>query len=134
MPFTSRNDLLVRTRDGRNVTLQEPLEFVTAAGVRYRVPAGATSDGLSTPREVWFSIPPFGTAWLAGVLHDAAYRDALERQQGAEWVKAGLSKTDSDALLLEGMQTLGVDTLEMQTIYRAVCISGGKAFREDRAK
>jgi hypothetical protein len=32
------------------------------------------------------------------------------------------------------MQTLGVDTLEMQTIYRAVCISGGKAFREDRAK
>ena len=134
MPFASRNDLLVRTSDGRNVVLQETLEFVTVAGIRYRVPAGATSDGLSTPREVWFSIPPFGPAWLAGVLHDAAYRDVLEALREGAWVKAGLDKGRTDALLLEAMQALGVGTLEMQTIYRAVCIAGGRAFGEDRAK
>ena len=84
MPFRSRNDVLNRTSDGRNVVLQENLEFVSAGYSggddfeRFRAPIGATSDGISTPKELWLKFPPFGPWWLGGVIHDSAYRGTLQ--------------------------------------------------------
>ena len=131
-PFASRNDILVRTADGWHVTLQEPLEFVTAAGLRYRAPAGTTSDGASTPSALWPRIPPFGSYWLAAVLHDAAYRDQLERWTGGVWVLANLTRDDADALLDEAMRSLDVPADLRIAIYEGVHFGGGAAFALDR--
>ena len=133
MPFKSRADLLVRTSDGRNVILQEPLEFVRGSDmVIFRAPAGSASDGISTPSEIWLHFPPFGTWWRAGIIHDAAYRDTLEVFQDGQWVKAHLSKDDSDQLFLEAMASLGVGEMDRNTIYQGVHLAGARAFHDDR--
>lgn len=132
--FASRNDLLVRTSDGRNVVLQEPLEYVCDCGSRVRAPIGATSDGASTPRALWQLVPPFGEYWLAAVLHDAAYRGTLEVQQAdGSWAPADFTQAEADDLIGQAMASLGVNEEERSAIYRALKEFGGKAFREDRA-
>lgn len=132
MPFHSRNDLLVRTKDGRNVVLQEPLEFYSETGQLYRAPTGTTSDGASTPPALWPTIPPFGSYWLAAILHDAAYRGVLEVKRGDDWVVAMLSKDSADSLLLEAMLSLGVSEVERLAIYGGVHFGGSTAFNKDR--
>lgn len=132
--FHSRGDVLVRTRDGRNVTVMEPIEVVTDTGARYRVPVGAMSDGASTPNEVWTALPPFGEYWAAAVIHDAAYRGTLERQlANGDWMPAWLTKDQCDTLFLDAMGALGVDQLKKETLYEGVHLAGWRAFKEDRA-
>ena len=83
MPFISRNDVLTRTSDGRNIVLKEPLEFAsneTERLERFRAPMGTSSDGASTPSVIWIKFSPFGPWWLGSIIHDAAYRGTLERR------------------------------------------------------
>jgi hypothetical protein len=132
--FHSRNDVLVRSSDGRNFVLQEPLEVVRDDGARFRVPAGATSDGASTPSEMWAILPPFGPWWLAAIVHDAAYRGTLERQMANDtWMVAMLPKEQCDLLFLDCMSALGVEQGKKEALYEGVRLGGWKAFREDRA-
>jgi hypothetical protein len=132
--FKSRNDVLVRSRDGRNFVVQEDIDLVTDTGTHYRVPIGAESDGASTPPELWAEIPPFGAYWLAALVHDSAYRNTLLRQmENGFWVPAMLNKDDSDTLLLDCMAALGVEQVRKEAIYEGVHFFGWKAFRDDRA-
>ena len=59
MPFRSKS-ISVRTSDGRNILLLEPLIYDTDAGATITIPAGACSDGTSTPRAMWGMIPSSG--------------------------------------------------------------------------
>ena len=122
----------VSTVDGRNFTLLADAFYVAKDGTRYCLPAGSTSDGASTPSEIWPMIPPFGLYWPAAFLHDASYRNALLVWNGNGWVKAALPKEKCDALLLEAMETLGVGFVERQTIYEGVVVGGGSSFATDR--
>ncbi len=124
----------VATTDGRNFTLLADAYYVGTDGTRYCVPAGATSDGASTPREVWPLLPPFGLYWPAAYLHDAAYRNTLRVWNGSAWVAAALPKAKCDALLLEAMEALGVGAVERETIYEGVAMGGAAAFDRDRAQ
>jgi hypothetical protein len=119
MPFAKRT-LKVETGDGRFFDLLEPLVYTTNSGEVITVPIGCTTDGASTPREIWNIIPPFGTYWLAAVLHDYLYR-ITER-----------SKAECDHLLLEAMISLGVDEALRNAIYEGVHIGGTVSFDEDR--
>ncbi len=131
--FHSRNDVLVRTSDGRNFVIQEPIEVVSEDGARYRVPAGATTDGASTPAELWITLPPFGRYWLAALVHDSAYRGTLERQRtDGSWALAKLNKDQCDTLFLDCMSALGVPIAQKELLYEGVSKLGYKAFREDR--
>jgi len=67
----------VSSVDGRNFVLLADAFYTSADGARYCLPAGAASDGASTPPEVWPLMPPFGKYWPAAYLHDAAYRNTL---------------------------------------------------------
>ena len=122
----------VSTMDGRNFTLLADVYYLAADGTRYCLPAGAMSDGASTPREIWTLIPPFGPYWPAAFLHDAAYRNTLLVWNGAAWVKAALARGQCDALLLEALAALGVGALERQAIYDGVVLGGASAFNSDR--
>lgn len=131
--FTTQNEILVRTRDGRNVTLMEDVELRSDTGAVYRVPIGSESDGASTPPEIWVKLPPFGDYWLAGVVHDAAYRGTLQRQlENGYWAPAMLNKDQADLLLLDCMSALGVAQGTKEAIYDGVRLFGWKAFSEDR--
>lgn len=132
--FKSRNDVLLRTRDGCHFVLQEDVDLVTDSGAHYRVPIGAETDGASTPCELWPTLPPFGPYFLAAIVHDAAYRGTLQRQmENGFWAPAMLSKSDADALFLDCMTALGVEQLTKEALYEGVHLAGWKAFNEDRA-
>lgn len=117
----STDSLKVQTSDGRNFILLEPFSYVTSAGVTINVPVGATSDGASTPPELWPTIPPFGKYWMAAFLHDYLYRCTQ------------LPKTECDSIFKDAMLSLGVTVLEAITIYEGVNVFGTSSFDSDRA-
>lgn len=119
MPFKN-TDIAVRTSDGHNFVLLEELVYVTEAGETITAPVGATTDGCSTPKEIWNMIPPFGQYWMGAVLHDYLYR------------MSGKPKDQCDLIFLEAMQSLGVDLLLRETIYEGVHLGGEWSFNDDR--
>jgi hypothetical protein len=100
--------------------LLDSFSYTSKTGMVITVPVGATSDGASTPREIWAFIPPFGTYWMAAFLHDYLYRST------------DIAKDVCDSLLEEAMEDLCVDIVERQTIYEGVAIGGQSSFDEDR--
>ncbi len=138
----------VSSVDGRNFVLLADVFYTSAEGARYCLPAGAASDGASTPPEVWPLMPPFGKYWPAAYLHDAAYRNTLLVWNGfplapgqagrpdlpsGGWVRAALPKAKCDALLLEAMASLGVAGGERRMLYEGVLLGGTSSFDQDRA-
>lgn len=125
---------MVRTSDGRNVVLQEPIDLADDHRAFYRVPEGSESDGASIPQELWSAgLAPFGDYWLAAIVHDSAYRGTLLRQlDTGEWAPAMLSKEACDTLLLDCMGALHVSQVTKEAIYEGVRFGGWRAFREDR--
>ncbi len=119
MPFTS-DFVNVRTRDGHNVILLDPLVYVTKAGEEITVPRGAQSDGASTPAVLWSSIPPFGEHWKPALLHDFLYRNTKR------------PKDECDRIFLDAMCECGVPGTECLAIYEGVRLCGLPAFDEDR--
>jgi hypothetical protein len=131
--FHSRNDVLLRTRDGRNCEIAERIVLMTGTGEVYSVPPGALTDGPSTPPIVWQRLPPFGIYWLAAVVHDAAYRNTLERQTvDGLWLPANLNKDQCDTLFLDCMTALGVPQGIKEELYEGVHLFGWRSFRDDR--
>ena len=119
----------VSTADGRNFVLLEAVTYVTANGAAYVMPVGATSDGASTPPEIWVNFPPFGTYWPAAFLHDCAYRATLLTADGKP---AMLAKADCDNLLKEAMRFCGTHSFTLNAIYEGVAIGGQSSFDSDR--
>lgn len=80
-----------------------------------RVPRGFVTDFASVPRGLWNLFPPQGKYSAAAVVHDYLYRRTI-------W-----DRSICDAVLLEAMQSLGVNWLSRHLIYRAVRVFGGGA-------
>lgn len=121
MPF-DKSKLKTASEDGLNVVLAEPLTYTALNGERITVPAGADSDGASTPRFLWRVFPPFGNYWRAALLHDYLYRHTDR------------PKAECDRLFLEAMRACSVPRMKAETIYLGVKWFGGPAFRNCRSK
>ena len=121
MPFL-QDSLLVHTKDGHNFTLADPLRYQTKAGTIITAPVGTQTDGASTPNIMWALLPPFGKYWLAAVLHDYLYRCTY------------LPQDYCVGILLEAMQSLGVDEMVCREIYDGVRLGGWKSIEKDRAE
>jgi len=128
--------LRVSSSDGHNFVLLEPLVYVCNDGRCLRAITGTTTDGASTPQEIWNIIPPFGVGWFSYIMHDAAYRDTLEIlvEPGLTWEKITMTEDQSNQLLLEAMESQGVNLVTREIIYRAVCDFGKSSFDSDRNK
>jgi hypothetical protein len=125
----------VKTSDGLDDVLLEPLVYVRASGDVVRAPAGGTTDGLSVPRCLQSIIPATGGDWMSAVLHDSAYRDQLEirvNNRNSIYVKASYTQKQCDQLILEAMGAQGVSWIMRHIIYWALRLFGHVAFREDR--
>jgi hypothetical protein len=121
--------------DGRNFVLSDYLYYTTSCGTEYRGIVGATTDGASTPREIWNVYPPFGKYWLAAILHDFAYRGMLEEKMDSGlWVRVQLPFNECNDLLMDAMKQLGIDILTRNIIYNAVKVAGQDAFLNDLAQ
>ena len=116
----STDSLTVSTADGLNFVLVEPFSFTRADGTIITVPAGTTSDGASTPRILWPTLPPGGKYWRAAFLHDYLYRDT------------GWPKVFCDNTFLEAMEDSGVNEVEAHTLYETVSHLGAISYLEDR--
>ena len=112
----------VETDDGRSFTLIQAYNYLCRSGELITIPVGTTSDGASTPVGLWLTIPPFGKYWKAAVLHDYLYR------------YTNRPKAECDLLLLEAMESLGVNEIEAHAIYEGVNLAGQISFDEDRKK
>jgi len=118
--------------DGRNFTLCEPVIYCAKNNETFRAAVGGSTDGLSTPKQIWSLIPPFGSYWPAGIIHDAGYRNSLEkRQPDGTWSKIALAKDECDEIFLEAMESLGVELLLREAIYEGVHLGGAWAFDDD---
>jgi len=124
----------VMTYDGRHFTFVHPITYVANDGRVFVIPQGATTDGASTPRDMWPFLPPFGEYWLATVLHDCSYQNTLQivNEQGTAQAPANLPQDECDNLLKEAMESLGVAQLTVDTIYEGVHKFGWLAYRQDR--
>lgn len=113
---------LIRTdsRDGHHFIVVEPFSYTTRAGQMIIIPAGTQTDGASTPHALWPTLPPFGKYWKAAILHDHLYRNEQRPRE------------ECDRLLLEAMESLGVDQVTGRIIYGGVVAGGQSSFDEDR--
>lgn len=114
--------LKVSSSDGHNFTLLESFSFTRPNGDVITVPVGSTSDGASTPRELWLTLPPFGDYWPAAYLHDWLYRESI------------LDKDTCDIILAEAMEACGTEWIVRNTIYEGVRLGGWSSFTNDRSK
>ncbi len=92
----------------------EPAELLPV-----NVPVGFLTDFASIPRVFWSLLPPDGTYTYAAVLHDFLYWDQTQ------------AKASADKILLAAMQEFKVPAATANTIYEAVKIAGGSAWREN---
>lgn len=131
--FQNTIALAVRTPNGHDVVLLEDLVYHCKQGHTYRVPAGSTSDGISTPPVLWLSLPPFGNWWYPGILHDAFYRNTLEIQDvDGGWHKCDITKDYADWLFKEAMLLNDVSESDAEIIFQGVAQFGRHAFKVDR--
>lgn len=116
MPF-DRDEVIVESADGREFILLHALCFYRPNRECITVPAGATTDGASTPHLMWRLLPPFGDYWMAALLHDWLYRHGDK------------PRAEADRIFLEAMTDLGVSWFKRTAIYLGVRIGGRRAYR-----
>lgn len=135
-PGFQNKTLDVRTRDGLDDVLLEPLVFVFKDGRIVRAPIGGTTDGLSVPRCLQNIIPATGGDWFSGVLHDSGYRRQLQTWDIdlQDFKPAYYDQKRCDDMILEAMESQGVNEAERDTIYGMLRMFGHKAFSDDAVK
>lgn len=119
----------VRTRDGLDDVLLEPLVFIRANGDVIRAPVGGTTNGFSVPRCLQNVVPPTGGDWFSSILHDSAYQKELQVCVENKWIPAGYSKKQADSLILEAMTAQGTNRVIRQVVYWAVRLFGRGNFK-----
>ena len=91
-------------KDGVTVKLLEPIYF-TLEGKQYEIPVGFETDFASTPRALWFWIPPWGLYNKAAVIHDYINRNRLA------------SFSVSDSMFLDTMVESGVGEIKRNVMW-----------------
>ena len=86
------------------------------------VPIGTYTDFASIPRSLWAVFPRWGKYGNAAVIHDWMYWDQSR------------SRKEADDIFLEGMEVLEVPAWKRKTIYRAVRMFGGFAWRSNKRR
>ena len=109
---------------------QRDLTCHSAIAGRFVIPDGFLTDGASVPRPVWALLD----ASDPDLLYPAFAHDYLYTLQGDLYTKT-LTRKQCDAVLAEQMEAVGAPAWKVATVYRALRIGGGFAWkRDDSAK
>lgn len=111
------NNPAIRFIEGSTFELIEPLEvryeINNGGSLTFTVPAGYKTDFASTPRLIWWMIPPNGEHGRAAILHDYLYAH-----------EDTCSRFLADALFREIMARLKVPLCKRVAMYYAVRVFG----------
>lgn len=102
--------------DGRRWRVLKDFYFYGKSRV-VKVPAGTVCDFASTPRWIWWLLPPWGKYGRAAIAHDHDYQEQ------------GVTKEVADATFYEGMRSSGVGRVRAKVIFWSVALFGGRAWR-----
>jgi hypothetical protein len=108
--------------DGEDWLVYEAFSYSWDSGkdiVTITVPAGFKTDFASIPRFFWRVLPPTGKYGKAAVIHDAIYRTP----------SAAFTRAEADTIFRDAMKDLGVSWLTRTTMFRAVRLFGGRAYK-----
>jgi hypothetical protein len=100
--------------------LQDGKWWVLLEDVQYNgfvVPKGFTTDFASTPRFLWWLLPPYGRYAAAAIVHDFLYHRGV------------MTRTTADRVFLEAMGSLGVLLGVRYAMWAAVRAFGWMAWR-----
>ncbi len=118
-------------QDGCWWVLAEPLDY-KVNGDSITVPAGFTTDFASTPRFLWWLLPPHGRYSAAAIVHDRLYHVgglALHPTR-TSYVKV-YSRAEADRVFLEAMESLGVLLGVRYAMWAAVRLFGWRAWSKN---
>ena len=106
------------------------LTCCSAIAGRFVIPDGFLTDGASVPRPVWALLDNSDP----DILYPAFAHDFLYSMRG-EMPGRVLTRQQCDAVLAEQMEVVGAPRWKIATVYRALRIAGGPAWKhDDRAK
>jgi hypothetical protein len=100
--------------------LENEFRYISSKGT-ITVPKDFITDGASIPMIFWAILSPFGDYFAAAVVHDYLYSALYD---------AGFTRRESDLIFKEAMWNLGIPWYRRETIYRAVQMFGGYAYRK----
>jgi len=103
--------------------LQDGKWWVLLEDVQYNgftVPKGFTTDFASTPRFLWWLLPPYGRYAAAAIVHDWLYHECHTFCKGDRW--------KADRVFLEAMGSLGVLLGVRYAMWAAVRMFGWAAW------
>lgn len=115
-------ELNLRWVGPRHGVFVEPFAYVSPTHGRFEIEAGFDTDFASIPRGLWNILPPDGPYAPAAFIHDWLY-----------WYQT-TSREVADAILLEGMEQLGIGWLTRRTIHSAVRLGGAGPWEDNRRK
>ena len=101
--------------DGKRWRIVEDFHFHGKGGT-ITVPAGFLCDFASTPRWIWWLLPPWGRYGRAAIIHDRLYSTGE------------VTKEAADAIFLDGMRACGVGRMRSRVMWLAVALFGKKAW------
>ena len=124
--------------DGSTWKITAPFEYHIGAADGHDVvtiPTGFVTDFASVPRVLWNVLPPTGSYGKAAVIHDWLYQmRVIFVDDGSRTTLRYASRAEADAVLLEGMRVLGVNTFTTWIIYAGVRIGGWVPWNAYRRK
>lgn len=112
--------LIMEMLPKRNFRVAEPFRYRVGSKESediITVEKGFETDLASTPRFLWWIVPPHGTYGKAGVVHDYLYRNGLR------------TRKEADDIFYEAMQVLGVPFWKRKLMYFAVRIFGSFSYK-----
>ena len=126
VPPCFRSPLRVEKVTARTWRVLEPLIFesVDLDGLVV-LPAGALTNFASTPRFLWWLVPPSGQYDYGAALHDGGYRGTLQTEDGA---RMRLIRPLCDRLFDEANRAVGVNAAIRWMLYRGVRLFGGSSY------
>ena len=113
------SDLIFEYIDGHTWKLYVDFTWKFEDGTILLVPEGFVSDKHSAPRLFWSLVPPTEYA-EAAIVHDWLYS-----KNETKW-----SRKESDEMYLEMLRVLGAGFVRRYTMYYAVRLFGGRAWKK----
>lgn len=117
--------------DGDHWKLLSPLIYVRDNGEQVRALDGFVTDFASTPRPVWWLMPPSDEYTPAAVTHDWLYRMHTLEKKFDVWPPAVrcCTRKEADNIFLEAMAVLGVARWKRVAMWAAVRAFGWAAWK-----
>jgi len=122
--FTTPLIVKIHTDKPQEREIFTPFKYITESGDEIIVHKGFFTNFASTPRILWFILPPLDHYGKAAVIHDYLYRTPT----------SPYTKKEADNILKEACAVLKVKKWKIWILYQSVNLFGFHAWNKYRIK